>query len=251
MGWSRRTLLVVTLVVFWTVGSIAAASATAEGGDDPAGEQLRAGQAVYEANCVACHQADGRGIPGSFPPLVDNSRIDDADYVGTVIRNGLTGEIEVNGEIYNSAMPAFQLLDDEQVAAVTAYLQNDLVAPAAPGGAAQPENVAGTELPLAVTVTYALGFLAFLVVAGLVAAPYLMAKGDNHYYDWPRAWLKAIVIFLFFTVATVILPSFLMEWGPVSRSDRIIQDLIGSGVWFVALVLGLWGLRRGQRERII
>ncbi|WP_350636938.1 cytochrome c, partial [Pseudoalteromonas sp. GW168-MNA-CIBAN-0100] len=32
-------------------------------------EQIRFGQRVYEANCMACHQANGEGIPGAFPPL--------------------------------------------------------------------------------------------------------------------------------------------------------------------------------------
>ncbi len=242
--------MVAAFVILWLLAGLAAAGATDEGGGDD-GELLREGQAVYDANCVACHQADGRGVPGVFPPLVDNPNVEDGEYVATVIRNGLTGEIEVNGETYSGAMPAFQLLDDAQIAAVTAYIQGGLVAPAAPGAAAGSGDVAGTELPLAVVVTYAVGFLAFLVVAALVAAPYVLGKDESHSYDWPRAWLKAVVIFLFFTIGTVVIPSMLIEWGPVSRSTRPVQDVIGSGAWFLALALGLWGLRRAQRDRMI
>ena len=49
------------------------------------------GREVYLANCAACHQGNGTGVPGSFPPLVDNPNIGDAAYVETVIREGLSG----------------------------------------------------------------------------------------------------------------------------------------------------------------
>lgn len=249
-----RVWPVAAFVLVWLALGAAGAVATDEGGgteDEARAELLREGQAVYNANCVACHQADGQGLAGAFPPLVDNPRVEDVDYVSGVVRNGLTGEIEVNGEIYNGAMPAFQLLDDRQVEAVAAFLQNGLVAPAVEGAAAGGGNVAGTELPFAVVVTYGLGFVAFLVVAALVAAPYVLAKDDKHAFDWPRVWLKAISIFLFITIATVVVPSLVLEWGPVSRSPRLVQDVVGSGVWIGALALSLWGLWRGQRDRVL
>ncbi len=247
-----RSWSVAALAVLWLLAGLAGALATDEGsGDDETAQLLRDGQAVYEANCVACHQADGRGLAGAFPPVLDNPRVEDSDYVATVIRNGLEGEIVVNGETYNGVMPAFQLLDDGQIEAVTAYIQNGLVAPAAPGADQAAGELAGTELPFVVVVTYAVGFIAFLVVAGLVAAPYVLTRNEEHYFDWPRAWLKATVILLFFTIATVVIPSWVLEWGPVSRASRSLQDILGSGIWFVALALGIWGLWRAQRERII
>jgi mono/diheme cytochrome c family protein len=253
---TARFTIVALVAVGWLAVGWGAAGATDEGGegaetgDDAAVELLRQGQMVYEANCVACHQADGRGVPGAFPPLVDNPNVADAEYVAMVIRNGRTGEIEVGGVVYDGAMPAFQLLDDAQVEAVTAYVQNDLVAPAAPGAESVGE-VAGTELPFAVVVTYGLGFLVFVVVAALVAAPYVLARDDRHVFDWPRAWLKGLSIFLGVTVLTVIIPNFVLELGFVSGSPRLVQDLLGSGVWVAALALCLWGLWRGQRERML
>lgn len=246
-----RPLVVAVFLTLVLAGGAASGLATDETGGEADAELLRAGQAVYDANCVACHQADGRGLAGAFPPLLDNPRVADSAYVVMVIRNGLVGEIEVNGEVYNGAMPAFQLLDDDQIAAVTAYIQSGLVAPAAPGAATTAGDLAGTELPIAVVATYAVGFLVFLVVAALVAAPYVLSRGERHEFDWPRAWLKGTVIFLFFTVATVILPSMVMESGPLSRAPRTVQDLIGSGVWFVALAVGIWGLWRSSKERIV
>lgn len=80
------------------------------------------GKAVYDQACVACHQADGRGVPGSFPPLTGNPNAADEAYVADVIRNGLSGPIEVNGVTYDGVMPAITTLSDEQIAAVSAYV---------------------------------------------------------------------------------------------------------------------------------
>jgi mono/diheme cytochrome c family protein len=250
----RRGWLLVFGVVFFLVLQGAAASATDEGAtteEDPRAELLRQGQEVYDANCVACHQADGGGLAGAFPPLLDNPRVLDETYVAGVVRNGLTGELEVNGEVYNGAMPAFQLLDDAQVEAVAAFVANGLTAPAAEGAEVAAGDVAGTELPIAVVITYGIGFLLFLVVAALVAAPYVLAKDERHIFDWPRAWLKALAIFLGVTILTVVIPNLVLQNSTVSGSPRLVQDLIGSGVWFVALALTLWALRRGQRDHVL
>ena len=105
-------------------------------------DQLLLGQQVFSDNCSSCHQPGGVGIPGAFPPLVDNPHVDDAEYVRGVLQNGRTGEIVVNGETYDGVMPAFPTLDDTQVDAVIAYLQNDLVIP----GAVAPPADAGAAL---------------------------------------------------------------------------------------------------------
>jgi len=75
------------------------------------------GEKVYTANCVACHQANGRGIPGSFPAL-DGSKIATgpvADHIGRVL-NGKPG----------TAMAAFgKQLSDTDIAAVVTYERNN------------------------------------------------------------------------------------------------------------------------------
>ena len=85
------------------------------------------GESVYQSNCVACHQANGQGIPSAFPPLaeghvpallaVEGGR----QYLINVLLYGLTGQITVQGSTYNGAMPAWQQLSDEQIAAVLNY----------------------------------------------------------------------------------------------------------------------------------
>ena len=76
--------------------------------------QVAAGKTVYEITCLACHQADGKGLPGAFPPLAGSDYLlgvkDRA--VGVVVR-GLEGEVVVNGVKYNSVMPAMTQLSDQ------------------------------------------------------------------------------------------------------------------------------------------
>ena len=79
-------------------------------------DELKAeGEKVYAANCVACHQANGKGLPGTFPGL-DGSKITTgpkADHIN-IVMNGKTG----------TAMAAFKHLSDVQIAAVVAYERN-------------------------------------------------------------------------------------------------------------------------------
>lgn len=85
------------------------------------------GQSVYTANCVTCHQADGKGVPGNFPPLAASPWvIRDQETVVRILLHGLSGPIEVNGETYNGAMPAWRnVLSDERIAAVASYIRSN------------------------------------------------------------------------------------------------------------------------------
>jgi nitrite reductase (NO-forming) len=85
-------------------------------------EQVEFGRRVFTQNCAACHQADGRGIPGAFPPLArsDYLNADPRRAIAVVLR-GLGGPITVNGAVYNSVMPALHVSDDD-VANVLTYV---------------------------------------------------------------------------------------------------------------------------------
>jgi mono/diheme cytochrome c family protein len=80
------------------------------------------GETTYIQNCSACHQANGEGIPGAFPPLAGHiPNLYNADggreYLIKVVLYGLQGQIEVNGMTYNGAMNPWGQLSDEQIAA--------------------------------------------------------------------------------------------------------------------------------------
>ncbi len=88
-------------------------------------EKMERGKKVYTQSCLACHQATGAGIPNAFPPLAESDYLNaDVHRAIEVVKFGLNGEIEVNGNVYNSAMPA-QNISDEDVAAVLTYVYNN------------------------------------------------------------------------------------------------------------------------------
>ena len=108
-----------------------------EGGAPASGWDQELGEQVYSGNCAACHQANGTGIPGAFPPLAENMpRLYAAgggrEYLIDVMLYGLQGQITVSGMTYNGVMPAWQQLSNEQIAAVlnhelTSWGNNDLI----------------------------------------------------------------------------------------------------------------------------
>ncbi len=101
----------------------------------PAGAQEETdGRDVYLANCAACHQGTGLGVAGSFPPLAGNPNVDDTAYVESVITGGKSGPLEVMGQTYDGAMPAFTDLSPAEVAAVIEYVQGGVFIPAETGG---------------------------------------------------------------------------------------------------------------------
>ena len=83
------------------------------------------GKLVFTANCVACHQATGKGLPGVFPPLDGSEWVHgDARTLANILLHGINGEIEVEGVTYKGAMPAFQQLNDAELAAVATYIRS-------------------------------------------------------------------------------------------------------------------------------
>ena len=89
--------------------------------DDPAktwvlDELVARGEKVYAANCVACHQANGKGL-GPFKPLDGAAVVLDTDKNKqiTVLLNGQN----------NGAMPAWKQLSDTEIAAVITYTKNN------------------------------------------------------------------------------------------------------------------------------
>lgn len=97
----------------------AAATATAV-----ASTSLEAGETAYKTHCQACHQADGTGLAGAFPPLAGNSNIvGESAYMVENILTGLSGELKVNGVTYNGVMPAMSYLTNEEVADIVNYVQ--------------------------------------------------------------------------------------------------------------------------------
>lgn len=103
---------------------------------------MKMGENVYSANCAACHNSDGKGIPNLAASLANNPGLqaEDASSIISTILQGGRGAV-TQGNPTSGAMPAFAWkLSDEQVAAAATYLRNSWGNAAS---AVKPEEVAG------------------------------------------------------------------------------------------------------------
>lgn len=87
--------------------------------------KVTTGGAIYNTYCGACHQYNGKGSPGRFPPLAGAEWVigDERRLIG-VILNGLSGSIKVKGIPYDGVMPAHAFLKDSEIAAVLTYIRS-------------------------------------------------------------------------------------------------------------------------------
>lgn len=70
------------------------------------------GQAVFAANCLMCHGAEGRSVSSGFPNLAGNAVLEDASQIALNVHGGV------------AIMPPFPTLSDEDIAAVATYVRN-------------------------------------------------------------------------------------------------------------------------------
>jgi len=102
----------------WVEDQKSAAAAVADAATQTLGmdELMSKGEAVYNTQCAACHQANGQGIPGVFPGIAGSAVAtgDVAKHIDVII-NGVSG----------TAMQAFGgQLNDADIAAVVTYERN-------------------------------------------------------------------------------------------------------------------------------
>jgi cytochrome c oxidase subunit II len=78
------------------------------------------GEKVYAANCVACHQANGQGVPSAFAALVGSPVVlgPKAEQIAVLLNGKHSGK-------YPSAMPAWKQLSDSEIASVITYTRNN------------------------------------------------------------------------------------------------------------------------------
>jgi nitrite reductase (NO-forming)/hydroxylamine reductase len=116
----------------------------------PAAAQTDAAKAAYELNCAACHQADGKGLTGAFPPLAGSDWIKGKTptEIASSVLTGIQGEMVVNGETYNNIMPAQSHISDADIAGIITYVLNSW---GNPGGNVSADEVKAERAALAVS----------------------------------------------------------------------------------------------------
>ena len=84
------------------------------------------GGEIFQGKCVACHQANGAGVPGVFPPLAGSEWVTGKpERLASIPLHGIQGKLTVKGTAYNGMMPAFAaLLTDAEIAAVLTYIRS-------------------------------------------------------------------------------------------------------------------------------
>ena len=105
---------------------------------------VASGADIYKQTCITCHQANGEGIPNTYPPLAKSDFLSDKEKtIGQVIK-GHSGEIIVNGKSYNNIMPP-QQLSDEEIASVLTFVYGNF---GNSGGTITPQDVKATRAKL-------------------------------------------------------------------------------------------------------
>ena len=83
------------------------------------------GKGVYEKHCQQCHGKDGEGLKALYPPLTDTVSLQkNKKQLACYVKNGLSGKMVVNGQVYDAVMPAEEHLSDIEIAAVITYITN-------------------------------------------------------------------------------------------------------------------------------
>lgn len=95
-------------------------------GDNLQKDKLAGGEHVYFTYCGICHQRNGKGAPGRFPPLAETDWVTgDKERLIGIILKGMEGNIVVNGESYNQVMPQHSFLSDKDAAMVLTYIREN------------------------------------------------------------------------------------------------------------------------------
>ncbi|MDI9240343.1 copper-containing nitrite reductase [Lysobacter sp. LF1] len=105
--------------------AVAAAAASASTGELSIEQQIAAGKELFAGTCSTCHQPEGQGLEGVFPPLAKSDFIAaNPKRVPEIILHGLVGAVKVNGKDYNSNMPPMSQLTDDEVANIATFVLN-------------------------------------------------------------------------------------------------------------------------------
>lgn len=113
------TARVATFVALGAIGLTLSDRAAAQATD------AEAGQKVYAQVCLGCHNEEGTGNPGVYPPLAGSEWVNTSpERLLNILLHGIAGPLTVQGEEYDGLMPGWkQALKDAEIAAVATYIR--------------------------------------------------------------------------------------------------------------------------------
>ena len=131
----KLALIVVSIVFFASCGgnqkknekSVISQPGQAPPAAEKAADQTEhPGKKVYNSVCLACHMADGSGVPGMHPPIYESDFVNgNPEQLIKIVLEGMSGKVEVKGEVYNSIMPPQAFLSNQQIADVLTYVRSN------------------------------------------------------------------------------------------------------------------------------
>ncbi len=121
----KKSFLIVTLSVTTVFVVIAQVK---KGQPKPAAESPAAsmarGQAVYQKECLSCHQADGGGVQHLNPPLFESTDVvGDKKKIISIVLKGMTDRIPIDGEYYSNNMAPHAELSNQKIADVLTFIR--------------------------------------------------------------------------------------------------------------------------------
>ncbi len=201
----------------------------------PAAAQVDEGKAIFEENCVPCHGEDLSGGVGKPLNAGSDAASKTDEELTSIITNGVPG----------TAMPSWgDKLSSDQISQVLSYIravQDGSIAPVQPPPPEEPT----THFPWG---------LVFIVSAAVVLSAGLIVMVVNpgqSSFTWRQAYVRGFVIFFYFFLLTVWIPSMMFTEPPMSGAPRLVQDLVVSGAWFIMLAVGIGSLHLLQKAKRI
>lgn len=124
--WGASYLVIQTESFQFRNGDMRSPTTAVEDTSTPSTESpIAGGEMVFKRNCQACHQAQGQGLDGAFPPLAGSEWVNGpSKRMAAIVLFGLSGKVQVKDKTYQGTMPSFRgKLSHEELAAVLTFVR--------------------------------------------------------------------------------------------------------------------------------
>jgi mono/diheme cytochrome c family protein len=122
---AARIVLLTALFLVFLMASYAQVKPVKKTVHRSLGTAMANGKKVYTAICLACHMADGGGVPNMNPPLIQTTYVlGDKKTLIKIVLNGFKEDVEINGQKFSNNMTPHSDLKDLEIADVLTYVRH-------------------------------------------------------------------------------------------------------------------------------